>query len=134
MPELDWEPLDFLQCLGAAPETNEGDVDWNGDWVYEIKQHRVTLELVVWPYESVVNVSLTLDNQSKPMTSFTVVARGPVLYKNEKWGEYLIFRDCIAVPNHYYYSQWNHVFDKDKYPEGVDMELWVYPTIRVDLR
>lgn len=134
MPELDWEPLDFLQCLGAAPETNEGDIDWNGDWGYEVKQSGVTLELVVWPYESVVALSLTLDNQSKPMTSFTVLVRGPVRYKNEKWGEYLTFHSCVVVPSHYHYEIWDHVFDKNKYPEDIDMELSVYPTVRVEFK
>ena len=130
MPELDWEPLDFLQCLGAAPETNE----WDTDLVYEVKQSGVTLELVIWPNESVVAVSLTLDNQNKPMTSFTVVVRGPVLYKNEKWGEYLVFTECVIVPSRYYHSQWSHVFDKDKHPDRVDMELSVYPTVRIEFK
>ncbi len=134
MPELDWEPLDFLQCLGAAPETNEGDIDWDGDWVYEIKQHGFTLELVIWPNESVVALSLTLDDQNKPMASFTVVVREPVVYKNEKWGEYLVFSKCVVVPSRYYYHQHNDVFDNDKYPKWVNMELSVYPTIRIEFK
>jgi len=134
MPELDWEPLDFLQCLGAAPETNEGDIDWDGDWVYEVKQSGTILKLVIWPYDSVVAVSLMLDDQAKPVTSFTVVIRRPVHYKNEKWGEYLVFPECVIVPSRYYSSQYNHVFDKDKYPQRVDMELSVYPTIRVEFK
>jgi hypothetical protein len=128
MPELDWEPLDFLQCLGTAPETSE----WDTDMLYKVEQSGVTLDLVVWPNESVVSVSLTLDNQSKPMTSFTVLVSGRVLYKNEKWGEYLIFCDCVVVPSRWYYSQHNDVFDNDKYPKRVDMELSVYPTIRIE--
>lgn len=130
MPELDWEPLDFLQCLGAVPETNE----WDTNLVYEIKQSGVTLELVLWPNESVVAVSLTLDNQDKPMTSFTVMVGNPVLYKNEKWSEYLVFPECVIVLSLFYHTQWHQVFDKDKYPERVEMELSVYPTIRIELK
>ena len=127
MPALDWDPQDFMECLGAVPEIGDDDPSYH----YAVTQAGITLELLLWPHESVLFLSLRPENQKKELISFTVVVRGPVRYRKEKWGEYLIFPCCVLVPERWYNFQWDEVFDQRKYPQGVDMELYVYPAIRV---
>ena len=107
MPELDWNPQDFLQCLVEVPEIE----DYGTDYVYTTTRAGVTLELTVWPYESVVNFEITLMGQEKPLTTFTLAVRGPVQYKREKWGELLVFKHCLVVPGRFYDIGWKDAFD-----------------------
>ena len=127
MPELDWNPEEFLECLAEVPEIE----DYGTAYVYTATREGITLELTVWPYESVINLSLTPEGQQRPLAAFTLAVRGAVQYQDEKWGESLVFKNCVVVPGRFYYVAWEDVFDAGKYPGYMEAELSVHPCIRL---
>ena len=127
MPELKWDEQDFLECLGVVPEVEEYETAYS----YTVKSNGLTLLITVWQYESLIQLSLFREGQEKPITSFALVVRGPVEHRNEKWGEYLLLRSCVVVSSRFYYMNSGDVFEGDKYPHGLDVEIAAYPDLRI---
>ncbi len=130
MSELDWNPQDFLECLVEVPEIE----DFGAAYLYTTTRDDTVLELVIWPFESIVNLSLTAEGQNKPLIEYTLAVRGPILYKTEKWGESLVFKSCVVVPGRFYYIRddgWKDVFNEGKHPGQMNMALSVYPNLSI---
>ncbi|MCC2667569.1 MAG: hypothetical protein K0Q72_40, partial [Armatimonadetes bacterium] len=69
MPQLEWEELDFLECLEVVPETEE----YGTYFSYRIEKVAHTLLLTVRPYDSVVQLSLTVASSETRLTEVALV-------------------------------------------------------------
>jgi hypothetical protein len=83
MPELIWDELDFLECLETVPEV-EADGVW---YSYDVTQSEHRLLVTVFPYESVVALTLCPEASETPLVEFTLYVRSAVRHINDKRGD-----------------------------------------------
>jgi hypothetical protein len=130
MPQLRWDQREVLECVGVVPETDEYDTYHS----YTIEREGLKLLLTLWQFESVLQLSLYRGNQRDTILHMALAIRGPVQFKRTKryeWEEFLLFSDCVSVPNRFYYHKLGDVFDTDKFPYSFDVEVAFYPDIRI---
>jgi hypothetical protein len=73
MPHLVWEPLDFLDVLGVAPEV----ADYETSHKYAIAQPPLRLEITLWQYDGDVQFHLFVDPFEQPVVRYSLLgARG----------------------------------------------------------
>src|SRR5689334_714935 len=92
MPELQWDELDFLECLETVPEVEEDGV-W---YSYNVIRGGHRLLVTVLPLESVVELSLFPEQAETPLVEFSLFVRGAIMHVNDKRGEYLEFPDSMS--------------------------------------
>jgi hypothetical protein len=129
MPELRWDKLEFLECLEVIPDEEEYGVSFS----YKVDREPLTLLMTVWPFESVVQVSVYLRQPSAPVIEFTGFVRGGVRRVDDKRGDYLEFTDTVVAPSRFWYLEAGNVFDQARHPYGVTVEVGVRPHIFVRL-
>ena len=128
MPELKWNELEVMECLAVLPEIEDYEVSHT----YRLNDGTLALLVTFWQYESIAQFTLSRMETEEVVTSFALVIRDGVYYRNEKYGESLRFRDCVLIPTRFYIAGGFHnVFDAGLYPKGIDMELFARPTIRL---
>lgn len=91
MSGLPFDELDFLEFFGALPEI---DQEWNR-FTYLTTKNGLILDFTICAWRRSVTLSLGRFDSPKPLVSFTVLVRGMVRRRQEKWGEYLEFTDCV---------------------------------------
>ncbi len=130
MPELQWTELDFIECLEVVPEVGE----YKERYLWNVVQDRLTLSIAMWPWESVLELSLLDAAASSPIVEFAVVVRGSIERK-EPYGrfEHLRLHDCIIVPSRFYALEVGDVFDRAEFPYGLTIEIAVKPQISVSV-
>ena len=125
MAELKWDEQDFLECLATLPE-----VDEDGIWyTYRVRNEGLALVITLWTYQSIVQFSLVRETSERPVTELSFVVRGPVWRKQEKYGDFLIFPDCVLASVQFYGSNLDDVFDRVTYPSGITVQVSAYPDI-----
>jgi len=127
MPELNWNELEVMECLAVLPESEDGEVSPT----YFLNDGFLALLITFWQFESVAEFTLSRMMSEEVVTNFALIVRDGVYYRNEKWGESLRFQDCILAPDRFYSTDIGNIFDPKLHPQGIDMELFVRPTIRL---
>lgn len=127
MPQLDWDELDFLDYLEVAPVVDEDSASHS----YELLQNDLRLILTVWQYESVVQLSLFRDATDATIFSFACYVRKNARYVNDKRGRYLELVDCVIAPTRFWYLQAGDVFDHNRFPHGLTVQVEARPDIRI---
>ena len=127
MPQLKWNQYDFVECLGAVPTVGGYETEFR----FVVEQNELRLEVIVFPDESLVQVSLFRAGSDDYLTTFGLAVRGEVRFINDKRGAYLEFEQCVVVPNRFYYFDMRSVFAGDKYPDSVDFELHTSPDFQL---
>ena len=132
MPELAWDETDFLACLEVEPQIEEYGMAYH----YEVSRGTLTLFVSVWPYESVVALSLLAQDTQETTTNITLwlAIRGAVHYIHDKRGEFLEFNDCVVISTRFFSGAIESVFDKTKLPGDLQMTLRIKPTIQIAFR
>lgn len=109
MHDLKWSDYQVIECLGVLPTVDEYKVDYS----FKKESGGLTLELSVWPLESLVALSLFRNGYEHQFYSIWFVVRDRVRYINDKRGSYLNFEDIVIVkPTRGYYLDQGDVFDR----------------------
>lgn len=127
MPQLHWDPQDFLECLGVMPEMDEF---WDSH-SYAVTRSGLILLVTVWQRESLVRCALSRQNQETPLVSLSLAVRGEARRRREKWGEYLELLGCRVVSDRFGSHEMDAVFDRELYPYDLTVELAAHPDIRI---
>ena len=128
MPELQWDELDFLECLEVAPEVEEYGISH----FYQVQKEGMVLELTVRPLESVVELSLRHAGREEYVVSFALFVHGKIRHINDKRGNYLEFADCLIAPHRFAHLEADRVWGQVLPSWAV--ELSVKPTIQIRYR
>lgn len=126
MPRLKFDPLDLLDCLEVAPADDE-----DTELLYDVKQGDLRLRFCVWPFESVVELTLLRDTTRATIFSCVCFVRDNVRFVNDKRGKYLALNDCVIAGARFWYFEAGDVFDHQRFPCGVTVEISVRPEISV---
>jgi hypothetical protein len=125
MPLLDWNEYEFIEVLAVMPTVEE--------YGTHHRYHRVTpplaLTLTVYPYESVVCISLTLENGGLPVMQFAAYVRERIARESTRDDEWLELRDVIVAPNRFSYIEMGDPFDRTRYPLRHTLRIQVVPQI-----
>ncbi len=133
MPELQWDELDFLECLEAIPEVEE---PWKTRYVYKVYKDELILTVVVRPLEGVIFLSLGQAASDDFLVEFTALVRGPIRYVHDKRGEYIELSDCLLMPTtSSHFRLMRHPSTQanamDRFRPGWTIELSVKPHIQI---
>ncbi len=101
MPELQWDELDFMECLEVEPQIEEYEISY----FYEVRRDDLILYPTVRPCESVIDISLYQSASETPLLDCALFVFGKVRHINDKRGEYLEFTDCIIAPRRFAYLE-----------------------------
>lgn len=120
MTELKWNDYEVIECFGVLPTVDEYKVDYH----FKKEIEGLTLELSIWPLESLIALSLFRGGCEQPMFSMWFVVRDRLRYVNDKRGSYLLFEDVVTVkPARGYYLDDGDVFDRAIFPAVRDLTL-----------
>lgn len=125
MPQLEWHEVDVLRCLEVLPEVEE----LGTSYCYDVRQSDLILSVAIWPYESIVTVSLS--QREAKLASWTLAVRGFVRRVLDKMGERLEFRDCVVISNRFDYLNGTNPFDATISPHGLTMQLSTKPHLNI---
>jgi hypothetical protein len=127
MPQLKWNEADFLDCFGVAPIVGDDRVSHS----YEARRSGLRLRVTVRQYESVLNITLSREGTESELLSLAAYVRGEARYVNDIRGTYLEITNCFVAPGRFWYMEAGNVFDRQRFPVGVTVEIGVNPDIRV---
>jgi len=128
MPQLRWNKVDVLECLGVLPEVEEYETKFE----YAVTRDGLVLLITVVPYESVVELRLRRADSSEDILALAVLVLGEIEYKREKAGDFLqMLGSRIVVSRFYYTREGDEAILKSP---AVDVELRVDPDIRVSFK
>jgi hypothetical protein len=94
-----------------------------------VTQNGLRLVLEVWPYESLVQISLRRDGEDQRLLALTFLVQGPVCRRKEKWGEYLEFSGCTLVSERYFQEQ----HDERWRSYGLFVQLFTSPDFKIEV-
>lgn len=125
MPLLEWNEYDFIEVLAVMPTVEEYGV------YHEFR--RITpplaLKLTVYPYESVVCITVTLEGGGWPVVQFDAYVRERVVRESTQDAEWLELRDVIVAPSRFSYIEIGDPFDRTRYPQRHTLLIQVVPQI-----
>lgn len=87
MPQLVWEPLDFLNVLGVLPEVAEYETTHK----YVIVQSPMRLEITLWQYDGDVEINLFVVPFEGAVVRYSMLGCPGVRAASHKRGQYLEF-------------------------------------------
>jgi hypothetical protein len=87
MPQLVWEPLDFLSALGVVPEVGE----YGTSHKYVVSQPPIRLEITVWQYDGDVQLHLHVAPFEHPVVRYSMLGCPGVRVIDDKRGQFLEF-------------------------------------------
>jgi hypothetical protein len=118
MPQLTWDPVDFLSVLGVAPEVGEYET-W---YRYTVEQPPVRLQITLWQYDADVELLLFVADWERPVLRYSMLGTPGVRVVNDKRGHFLEFAAANTFTGRY-----------DGYsviPYG--LRVWVTPQISIE--
>jgi hypothetical protein len=118
MPEFSWEPLDFLDVLGVAPEEGEYGISYR----YVVVRTDLRLEISIWPLESDVTVEIFCAAQAQPIARFNMLSCPGARVVRDKEGVRIEFAGANLFTGRYDHTA--------AAPYG--LRLWLDPFIQVD--
>ena len=87
MPQLDWEPLEFLELLGVAPKEEE----FGTLYEYTLERGQFRLELKVWPLDSDIELKFYCAGQSEPVLNLNLLGCPGARVVDDKRGRFIEF-------------------------------------------
>lgn len=127
MRDLQWDELDFLECLGVVPDEDE----YSTYFSYKVLTGDMRLDLTVFPLESVVCLTLSQGTAERPLLDLGLYVRGEARHVNDMRGEYLEFQDSVVVPSNYTPRQDDDASSREHTVFGITLQLAVKPSISV---
>lgn len=97
MPQLVWEPLDFLSVLGVAPEV----ADYETSHKYVVSQPPVRLEITLWQYDGDVRLQLFVAPFEHEVLRYSMRECPGVRVVNDKRGQFLEFAAANTFTGRY---------------------------------
>lgn len=117
MAEFVWEPLEFLDALGVAPEEAEDGISFH----YKLTRGDLRLELTVWPLDGDVSLSLHSPSQTEPAVDLRLLDCPGARVVSEKRGKFIEFSGANLFSGRYDL--------KAAAPYG--FRLWVDPYLQI---
>jgi hypothetical protein len=124
---MKWDETDFLDCLEVFPEIEEDDVSY----AYKVMKNGMVLTVVVWPWESLVLMSLRQQEMETSIIEILLCVREGVRYIKDKRGNYLEFQDCVFLPVGASHQLVEDAFDKTRFGNGAMVQLTIKPHIQI---
>lgn len=129
MPQLKWDPTDFIECLEVVPINDSYDAEL----IYKVERNELVLTLTMWQHESVLKFNLASANTGNTITEFCLVLPMPVEFVKERGREFLLFKRSVVSPSRFYYHDIEgNPFDQLELKARVDVKLSVSPTIKIE--
>lgn len=97
MPQLVWEPLDFLDALGVAPEV----ADYETSHKYVVSQPPLRLEITLWQYDGDVQLHLFVAPFEQPVVRYSMLGCPGARVVNDKRGQFLEFAAANTFTGRY---------------------------------
>ncbi|MBY0549257.1 MAG: hypothetical protein K2W95_18425 [Candidatus Obscuribacterales bacterium] len=88
-----------------------------------------TMEMYV--PQGVVQLSLFRGANDATIFSFACYVRKNARYVNDKRGKHLELVDCVIAPTRFWYLQAGDVFDHNRFPHGLTVQVEARPDIRI---
>jgi len=132
MPMLNWNEHEFIECLEVLPvELYDG-----AGHRFVTRRNGLELTLVVWKYDSVIEISIRQTEYDVPLIQFVLVVRGGVHFKRNTppEAEYLLFRDVFVAPREGSYTNYEHLnwYNPSDLPGIQEVLISIRPSIRVE--
>jgi hypothetical protein len=126
MAELRWNKIDFIECFGVLPETDE----CGSYYEYTVARRGLVLLVIIEVFECVIELHLRREDCSEDVISFALLVEGEAELKREKWGNYLKLSHCRVVADQRYYMLEDGA---ESVSQGADfdVEVMVDPDIRI---
>lgn len=129
MPQLKWDPTDFIECLEVAPINDSYDAEL----IYRVERNELVLTLTMWQHESVLKLNLASASTGNTITAFCLVLPMPVEFVKEKGREFLLFKRSVVSPSRFYYHDIEgNPFAQAESKARVDVRLSVKPEIKIE--
>ncbi len=129
MPQLDWDPTDFIECLEVLPETNEFETEQ----FFKVQRDGLSLLVSVWPLESVVYLDLQRVGSETSIIGLALFVRGRIECVKEKDLEYLRLHNALPTPSRFSYMDFEEdIHSVDSLSYGLTVRLQVKPDIQVE--
>jgi hypothetical protein len=92
MPELAWDPVDFLDVLEVVPLEEE----FGTSYLYKLKRNAMTIELHVYPLAGDVLLRIPHDLQAEPLINLRLLGCPAARVVQDKRGEFIEFAAANA--------------------------------------
>ncbi len=125
MPELRWSEHGVIECLGVLPDID----DYNTGHHFKLENKGLILEMSIWQHESLIAASIYQTGKGNPLITLWFVVRNQIRYINDKRGSFLEFSDFLFVKDRAYYIEEGDIFEEQKFPMRLNLELAVEPEI-----
>lgn len=126
MYRLQWDELDFLECLEVAPVFQEE----NCSYAYDVRRNEFRLLVVVLLESDAIRFTLRHEQCETPIIAFVLFVRGKIAKINDKRGEFLIFPDSVFAPDEEWHSEATELMKLRRLALGLTLELQIKPIIR----
>ena len=128
MPELKWNEYEVIECLGVLPEIDE---TWHRWHKFRVEKDGLVLKVEVCEFLNLIFVELSRISDTESLFYSLFFVGGEVKYKNEKNLTWLKLNNCIIVLEEFTYSDNDNVFDKIKFPNDINFEIYTFPKIQL---
>lgn len=118
MPELAWNPVDFLQVLEVVPEEGEYGTAYH----YDSERRGIRLQLSVYPLDRDVSIDISCGQQESPVVKLRLVDVPAARVIEDKQGQYIEFAGAKAFAGRY---------DETSAP-AYGFRLWVRPIMQIE--
>ena len=128
MPDLQWDENELVEYFSVLPTTDEDAVHHS----FELTRDNLRMLFTIWKYESVMRLTLSYCDSQEELLDVTAFVRGGITVRRHIGtnAPYLGLSDCILAPTRFSYNEMpNSPFNKEKFPWGVNMHIWVDPRI-----
>ena len=97
MPQLVWEPLDFLDVLGVVPEVAEYETSHR----YVVSEPPLRLEITLWQYDGDVQLYLFVAPFERPVVRYSMLGCPGVRVIQDRRGRFLEFAAANTFTGRY---------------------------------
>ena len=118
MPQLAWEPVEFLDILGVAPSEAEYGLSFH----YVVERSGLRLELSVWPLNSDVSIKIFSAHQAEPLIFLNLLGCPAARVLTDRRGRFIEFAGGNAFAGRYDTTT----------AASYGYRLWVEPYIQVE--
>ena len=118
LPELAWNPVDFLQVLEVVPEEGEYGTAYH----YDLERRGIRLQLSVFPLDRDVFIKMFCGQQEAPVVNLRLIDVPAARVVDEKLGQYIEFAGAKAFAGRY---------DETSAP-AYGFRLWVVPFVQIE--
>jgi len=118
MPQLAWEPVEFLDLLGVAPSEGEYGLSFH----YMVERSGLRLELSVWPLNPDVSIKIFSAQQTEPLIFLNLLDCPAARVLADRRGRFIEFAGGNAFAGRYDTTT----------AASYGFRLWVEPYIQVE--